>query len=695
MGERERMNDDRTDSVLPDDSTAPEVGAPQSSPSERSFFLKEESGKFQSFEFIRQENAKIYLSTPVRSGAGPSDECNRLFQSSEFEDLSSIIPSPGAAPVAENEQIANVSEEHGNITGEGPNQIDDILHAQDLLAATLYQRIEDMKLIIQNYLQQKQIIPAENKYLGTSSLHVAAKGNFVEGIDLFLSRGAHIDKTDKNGFTPLHDAAMQKCTDAVEFLISKGADLKAIAGKSRTTALELVLRKTPKAKNAIKKRLDASIAINDRVENSSKVTLDFDLSPWESKNVTLLHVFSQYNVLDHPVIQVLIEENWTRVRVCFFIRLFFCIAFLVSLVAYCLLPNKYTGYIILFFACCDFVWEIGSFVTFTRSTDAGYFMKNLYQHVTSFANYISWFCYISAFVIWLGDDDYLKIKLAPLVCLASWFKLISYIDHLEYFSLYNSMYYNVMISFGKVSIAFSFYFLGFVFCFWNYFGSNKVEFENLAFAALKVIGMIAGEIDYGGLMASSNTVNTASNNTAESPEKHTMFLGIVVAELFPRVCVAIFVVSVPIVLMNLLTGIVVGDINEMRNAANSSQIKRRVDIIKHISAFISNLPFNCCERERPENVEREYDFEDSSMPDYLHTAYEIARSNKHVNQTNFHAETNAGMGRGPQGDIIEEAQPSSAAQSTISHKINVELTSRSPSGLGPTAPAPNLAETTV
>lgn len=68
---------------------------------------------------------------------------------------------------------------------------------------------------------------------GASLLGLAAAGGFLDSVDVLLTAGAHIDRTDKNdlAYTPLIRAAKEGQLSMVQRLVEKGANLE--AGDSR------------------------------------------------------------------------------------------------------------------------------------------------------------------------------------------------------------------------------------------------------------------------------------------------------------------------------------------------------------------------------------------------------------------------------------------------------------------------------
>jgi ankyrin repeat protein len=58
-------------------------------------------------------------------------------------------------------------------------------------------------------------------------LHRAASAGKVEIVKMLLRNGENINRTDKEGWTPLHDAAYKGNTETVKVLIASGAKINA------------------------------------------------------------------------------------------------------------------------------------------------------------------------------------------------------------------------------------------------------------------------------------------------------------------------------------------------------------------------------------------------------------------------------------------------------------------------------------
>ncbi|KAL3459648.1 ankyrin repeat-containing domain protein [Aspergillus heterothallicus] len=67
-------------------------------------------------------------------------------------------------------------------------------------------------------------LPHGLKLRGQPPLSIAVQGNWLEGVDMLVQRGARLNATDQQGRTPLHWAVQQGSVEMVRHLISHGAN---------------------------------------------------------------------------------------------------------------------------------------------------------------------------------------------------------------------------------------------------------------------------------------------------------------------------------------------------------------------------------------------------------------------------------------------------------------------------------------
>ncbi|XP_059473491.1 transient receptor potential channel pyrexia-like [Neocloeon triangulifer] len=533
-----------------------------------------------------------------------------------------------------------------------------------LQCATIFRNLQVMKFFLETY---KDLIDVNQKatknLMEVTALHLAAQADFPEGIRLLLKYGALIDKINETGFTALHHAALHKSTEAAKCLIEAGASLKHTApGFYNFSALSMVLRKTPKAIDSIYKKLDESITVkggekpegdallSETYEDTSRRTLIFNFSKWqgsprETVSFSLLHVFAKEHNLEHPLLRAMLEANWERAKNIYYGRILFGMLFLGFITSYVLTKGDpyWQIYALLLFAFLDFVRKAASLYSYANSPTANRLSWTLQQYFLSFDNYCEIVCYFGVLLFWLSDDVILKDHVGPMIFLAGWFKFIVMIGEFPIFGLYIDMYYDVVKSFVKLIFSFSIYLLGFIICFCMYFNGDT-HFSAFYTALVKVAAMMVGELEYGDLAKaiSEGTLSKNVSSTGAVTEIPGWY------RVFPLTCVLIFIVAVPIVLMSLLLGIVVQDVNDIKCNAQSFKLARKAELVEYCmvtTGYVSRFCKLCCcstkawlgfkrscspksyapsEEKNNDKYEIEYALDDDEQPSYLHKAYEIA-----------------------------------------------------------------------
>ncbi|WP_143688758.1 ankyrin repeat domain-containing protein [Wolbachia endosymbiont of Laodelphax striatellus] len=77
---------------------------------------------------------------------------------------------------------------------------------------------------VQDHIIRGADVNAIDIIAGRKPIHITAKRNYKDIVDLLLSKGVSVDQADKsNGMTPLHYAASKGSLEVVKFLIEKGA----------------------------------------------------------------------------------------------------------------------------------------------------------------------------------------------------------------------------------------------------------------------------------------------------------------------------------------------------------------------------------------------------------------------------------------------------------------------------------------
>uniref|UniRef100_H2YPY9 Ion transport domain-containing protein n=1 Tax=Ciona savignyi TaxID=51511 RepID=H2YPY9_CIOSA len=143
----------------------------------------------------------------------------------------------------------------------------------------------------------------------------------------------------------------------------------------------------------------------------------------------------------------------------------------------------------------------------------------------------------------------------------SWMDLLLYIRKIPYLGIYVVMFNDVFKTFVKFSLVFLLFILSFAFTFHTLL-QNEPQFEDAFNAILKTTVMMVGEIDFGGIFFGNK--DTYSSQVFYKEVTYLIF--------------SIFIIVMMIIVMNLLVGLAVGDIIEVKEHATLERLKMQVEL---------------------------------------------------------------------------------------------------------------------
>lgn len=177
---------------------------------------------------------------------------------------------------------------------------------------------------------------------GRTPLHLALGRSLLayDVTEFLISWRADVNKADKYGYTPLHVAALNELSQCVDVLIHHGADLSART-RGGTTALSIILRKTPTSLSVFKRRLDASITLHPQSTAAGEMELRLDFHPLlqhrREGEIGYLGTFVKEGykeILEHPLCQSFLHLKWQKIRKYYVGRLFFYLLYVLVLTAW-------------------------------------------------------------------------------------------------------------------------------------------------------------------------------------------------------------------------------------------------------------------------------------------------------------------------------------------------------------------------
>ncbi|XP_069690714.1 transient receptor potential channel pyrexia-like [Periplaneta americana] len=433
--------------------------------------------------------------------------------------------------------------------------------------------------------------------------------NASEITELLIKAGAHVNEADIYGYTPLHVAALNENSQCVQILINHGADVS-MRTKGGNSALGIIVRKTPLALSVLYKKLDGAIRVHDPEVSSSKeviMKLDFRvfLQRCQKGEMNFLKTFldeGQKEILEHPLCKAFLHIKWEKIRKYYIGRMIFYGLLVLSLTAYifttfiydCYKDSEKLGgpkyvsnssnasrcdnttvsgflnsnpvfmkiewFSLMFFVICETI----------RKTYAMIGCSNLHNYVCHIDNIIEWFVLIGSFLIsyLFSNVSQWQNHVAAFTVLFAWINVMLLIGQLPVLGSYVAMYIKVQKEFLKLFIAYACLLIGFTLAFCVIFPKTDI-FQNPAFGFIQVIALMIGSVEYEDLVFEEDKKGFVLTISA-----HLVFL--------------LFMLFVTIIMMNLLVGIAVRDIQGLQKTAGLSKLVRQTKLISSIELSLFN-----------------------------------------------------------------------------------------------------------
>ncbi|XP_063706210.1 transient receptor potential channel pyrexia [Culicoides brevitarsis] len=427
-------------------------------------------------------------------------------------------------------------------------------------------------------------------------------------LEVLIQWGADVNRKDIYGFTPLHLAALDGLSHCVEMLIFHGADVTT-KSKKGTTALNVITRKTPASLAMVTQQLDAAITMTHAQEtNNHEIELQLDfrhiLQFCHPREISYLNTFvdeGQKEILQHPLCTAFLYIKWGKIRKYYIARLLFCFTFVLFLTLYVLTAlahNCYNGSkdmeeTIQEQELCQkqsilgdmlrnnpFVMEMQwwvlvaiTLVEICRKIYGITGYSSVRHYVCQIENLIEWFVILSVFVISYiyGNRTYTwQNHIGAFAVLLGWTNMMLMVGQLPVFGAYVAMYTKVQGEFAKLFMAYSCMLVGFTISFCVIFPSSS-SFANPFMGFITVLVMMTGEQDLELLI--------------NDPDgKDPPFL----LEISAQITFVLFLLFVTVILMNLLVGIAVHDIQGLKKTAGLSKLVRQTKLISYIESALFN-----------------------------------------------------------------------------------------------------------
>ncbi|KAK9953442.1 hypothetical protein ABG768_017434 [Culter alburnus] len=464
----------------------------------------------------------------------------------------------------------------------------------------------------EGYTQTMKILLAANVKLldgtnedGNTALHIAAQAGHVGAVLLLLDRGAEITLNNAdNSF--MHEAVRNEKKDVVNATIESERCAEALTsfkGTSRCVVMDII----EFLPESFRHLLDRCIKESDHDANSPDYHIKYDFrwlqAPLQLKKfaktdktmkfqpLAAMNAMVRYNrleLLTHPVSRKYLEMKW---------KAYGSKVHLLNLAVYLLglLPLTYlilnlrpsqnisangTSVIMVPVSFSEQKCLISVCIIMVLVLNVYSICKELVQlaqqriyYFTDFSNPADWSAAISSLVFVIpmcfNVDNTWQWQAGAFAILTSWIGFLLYFQRFERIGIYVVMFGGIVRTLMCIMVLFIFLLLAFGLSFYALM-LHRAEFSSIGLALAQTFVMTVGELNY-----QSTFLNTYE-------EGHMAFPAV-------TYCVfVLFVLLMPILLMNLMIGLAVGDIAEVQRNAELKRIAMQIDL--H-TALEEKLPY--------------------------------------------------------------------------------------------------------
>uniref|UniRef100_A0A8C7F6M5 Transient receptor potential cation channel, subfamily A, member 1b n=1 Tax=Oncorhynchus kisutch TaxID=8019 RepID=A0A8C7F6M5_ONCKI len=463
----------------------------------------------------------------------------------------------------------------------------------------------------EGYTQTMKIVLGTNIKLldkldedGSTALHVAAREGQVAAVRLLLQRGAEIS-LNKSHASFFHEALQHRRKDVVNAIIDsdrfdqscglrvaklpKSLRFWFLVGTFQRHLLDCCIRESKDDDNSPDYHIEynfqwlqAPIAL----KKHAKTDESLKVQPLAALNAMVNN--NRIELLTHPVCKKYLEMKWSwsviRVQVAYGST-----AHLLNLFVYLLGLLPLTHLIVSLRPSLDYTGpdnttavtmvpisfrEQNSFLSICMVMvlvmniySMGKEVMQMYHQRLSYLKDISniqdWFSIILSLLfiiaLFVNAEGSWHWQAGALAIIMSWVNFLLYLQRFEHFGIYVVMFREIARTLFKILLLFFFLMLAFALVFYALM-LNQEEFERLDLSVIQIFVMMVGELNY-----QSNFLDMYLHNRFPFPFI-TFYL------------LVIFIIFMPILLMNMMIGLAVGDIAEVQRSATLKRIAMQIEL---------------------------------------------------------------------------------------------------------------------
>uniref|UniRef100_A0A8D3EF35 Transient receptor potential cation channel, subfamily A, member 1b n=1 Tax=Scophthalmus maximus TaxID=52904 RepID=A0A8D3EF35_SCOMX len=412
-------------------------------------------------------------------------------------------------------------------------------------------------------------------YKGWSCLHHAASEGYTQTMDILLSANPKLlDKTDEDGNTALHIAAKEGHVAAVRVMLARGAEL--LLNNNDTSFLHEALQSGRKeVANAVIDSdrcvvnmhylLDRCVRESDDDHNSPDYHIEYNFrwlqAPLAAKKsvektmrykpLAALNAMVEYNrleLLNHPVCKKYLAMKWFA---------YGSTAHVLNMFLYLLGLLPLTHLIVTLRPSMNTTDTGENSIIMVPISFEEVQCRSGWNYLKDSSNHSDWFSAIFSLLfiipIMLNVDGSLHWQAGAIAVLNSWVGFLLYLQRFEGVGIYVVMFGEILKTLVRIVMLFVFLLLAFALGFHALMLNQSVPLS-----VIQTFVMMVGELNY-----QNNFLDAYMNNKlAFGPLTYFIFVQ--------------FVMLMPILLVNLMIGLAVGDIAEVQRNAVLKRIAMQV-----------------------------------------------------------------------------------------------------------------------
>ncbi|KAL4716005.1 hypothetical protein ACJJTC_003794 [Scirpophaga incertulas] len=436
-----------------------------------------------------------------------------------------------------------------------------------------------------------------NPHKLSTPLHIAAVKNHHEVARILLNYDKTIiHEVNGMGWFPLHSASHHGSRDVIILLLREGSNLARYTDgpkKFRRTAIDMIVHNLSKPTEFIEEIFDSYISTNEQnlQDPNCEVTVDYRIlmpSECEMEQMKVVEAllktgnrFSQKRLLVHPLVESFLYLKWKALLPFFYTIVALYAVFVMSLTTFAVSVFFYKDTL-----------EIRP--TWLDSTIWGYIVYStifliilqelLYMNVKSSRYFLQMETWVKISSICLAlilppsvmltsttDADWPR-HVATIALLLAWIQMMFLLSRFPNWGYYVLMFGKVASNVIKILLTFVFLVIGFSLSFMLQFRS-QAPFDGPWSALVKTIVMMTSEFEYDSMFD-------------EEHSKELAFSFQIV-----RLVFVAFLILAAIVLMNLMVGVAVNDINDLEILGNIRRLDKQVGFLSTLDTLVYNKVF--------------------------------------------------------------------------------------------------------